>query len=842
MTTATLQPDSSTGLDTYIREGAATTNNASSNQISVNRQASSDTRSTLLKFDLSSIPSGATVTAATLTLTTKDADTSINLLGYRLLSAYTVGQATWNIRATATNWNTAGALGVGTDYNSTLLIDAAIPATIDTAMDIDVATTVQNWVDGTWDNHGWLMWGSDPGSTILRDFHSSRATTSTYRPKLVVEYNINQEITAESLTATAALGDQIINLCTNPSFEVDTAGWASYSAGSISRTTAAYYIGGAALYVSAGGGQALAQAAITAGVGTLDPAQTYRLNFAVLNDSCPTGDDLSIYFYWQGGAEAAAFTGSSFGAIGGSAEWSTYSGTFSADEPDRTSVIIYIAVSGSVPDGDGFYLDGVSITEGSTDYGVFDGDTSGAIWNGTAHASTSTLYMVLELGQTIAANSLTVTPAIGEPTITPGPVEITAESLTASAAIGTPTITIYIVQDDGLTATAAIGEPAVVQIISPESLTVTPYVSDLWLIPATWPITDTGDLTATAAIGEATITVGGVVIAPTGLTASPAIGAPTIVPGGIALTGVGGLTRSPKIGLPTIIPPPAYITGAGDLTASAAIGEATLTPVVTIPAVGGLTASAAIGAPVLTVGVAVVTPDSLTRTPVLSAATIGRGAVGVSGAGDLSATAAIGAPTLTVGTVAITGGGGLTATAALGTIRVGRGVAIVAPDSLTTSAAIGQPTITTRGPALAPASLPVTAAIGQPTVSVGVKGIAANSLTATAAIGAPTIGRGAVVLSGVGNLTATAAIGQPALIPGVAHLLLVSMLVSAAIGQPTITTTGGGQAGGVQGAGGGGNVTRAGGDGVVGRGDRSGQVRGSSLRGTITRPNRTGDV
>lgn len=826
MTTATLQPDSSTALDTYIREGAATTNHASSNQLSVNRQASSDTRSTLLKFDLSSIPSGATVTAATLTLTTKDADTSINLLGYRLLSSYVVGQATWNIRATATNWNTAGALGVGTDYNSTLLIDAAIPAAIDTAMAIDVATTVQNWVDGTWTNHGWLMWGSDPGSTILRDFHSSRATTSTYRPKLVVEYNINQEITqGEGLTATAALGDQLTNYVKNGSFEIGTGSslgnWSQLGTlTTLERSTSNVLYGDYSAHLVFS--SVLSDAIYQDATGMADgDTMTISLDVYVVAGN--------IYLY--------AFDG------GGFSNWAS---DFSSGTGWQTLTVSHAATAGGVrvalsgsASGAECYVDGVICSTTAADF--FDGDTSGAIWNGTPDASTSTLYMVFELGQTIAASSLTVTPAIGAPTITPGPVAITAESLTATAAIGTPTITIYIVQDDGLTATAAIGEPAVVQIITPNSLTVTPYVSDLWLIPATWPITDTGDLTATAAIGEATIMVGGVVIAPTGLTATAAIGAPTIVPGGIALTGVGGLTRSPQIGLPTIIPPPAFITGVGDLTATAAIGAVTLTPVVTIPAVGGLTATAAIGAPTLTVGVATIAPTSLTSSPVLSAITVTRGGVTIAPA-SLTESAALGAPALSVGTVALSGVGGLTASAALGTISVGRGVAIVAPDALTASAAIGAPTLTTRGPAIAPASLTASAAIGQPTLTVGLAVVAPPSLTASAAIGAATIGRGAVVLSVVGDLTASAAIGQFTLLPGVAHLLLVSMLVSAAIGQPTVSTTGGGQAGGVQGAGGGGSVTRAGGDGVVGRGDNAGQVRGSSLRGTITRPNRTGNV
>lgn len=174
--------------DVYIRESTPTTSNSASNALQASRDASSDTRTTLLQIPLTAVPATATIVRAQLRLWVKDTDSAMDAIFYRLLSSFVLAQATWNERSTGVSWNTAGALGVGTDYSSTPLVTQAIPTTADTLMTVDATTWVRNWLSGAWTNDGLIIRGSDPGATVLRDFHSSRASTTSFRPTLYVEY------------------------------------------------------------------------------------------------------------------------------------------------------------------------------------------------------------------------------------------------------------------------------------------------------------------------------------------------------------------------------------------------------------------------------------------------------------------------------------------------------------------------------------------------------------------------------------------------------------------------------------------------------------------------------
>ena len=199
--TYTSQPDDTTGVDTFIVDSAATTNfdgNAAGLGIG-EWNGGAEVDRTLIKFDLSSIPSTNIVSAATLSLWYKtdwsSNDRSAKI--YRVLKDWVENQATWNIWKTANNWTTAGCSSVGNDYDSTVWATATMSATatVDTELqwifDATGVAELQKFVNATYSNYGWLM-KADTETNDLWYFHASHGATSGFRPKLVITHSSNR--------------------------------------------------------------------------------------------------------------------------------------------------------------------------------------------------------------------------------------------------------------------------------------------------------------------------------------------------------------------------------------------------------------------------------------------------------------------------------------------------------------------------------------------------------------------------------------------------------------------------------------------------------------------------
>lgn len=192
MTVLTLQPAGAAGLDTYIDQLNPTSNFATSDLRVGEQSGNTNLYRTLIKFDLSSIPSDATINSAVLTLniTTDNSVNDRTMRAYRLKKAWVEAQATWNIYSTGNNWTTAGGFDSAdceqTDIGSVLIDDAtATSTTIDITL---TASAVQEWVSGAFANNGILL----KMDTELNDawrFSSSDAGTASLRPQLVVIYN-----------------------------------------------------------------------------------------------------------------------------------------------------------------------------------------------------------------------------------------------------------------------------------------------------------------------------------------------------------------------------------------------------------------------------------------------------------------------------------------------------------------------------------------------------------------------------------------------------------------------------------------------------------------------------
>lgn len=137
-----------------------------------------------MQFDLSGIPNGADVTAATLTLEC--------FAGQPHPRPNQVHRIDEDWVETVPTWGVAGAdrLSVADFITST---DVANPGT----KTWDLLTAVQNWNDGTWANQGFRMWWDATHNSTARKFRSSGYATAADRPKLDITYTpIDPPITA----------------------------------------------------------------------------------------------------------------------------------------------------------------------------------------------------------------------------------------------------------------------------------------------------------------------------------------------------------------------------------------------------------------------------------------------------------------------------------------------------------------------------------------------------------------------------------------------------------------------------------------------------------------------
>jgi len=117
---------------------------------------------TLIKFDLSSIPNGANITSATLTLTVayfgQFVSNGIPSYVFRATTDWNEAEATWNQPTNTTNWTHLGGDFVGTTgaYNSS-------PYATNTdnpggpTVSWDVTSLVREWTSGTVPNQGLLL-------------------------------------------------------------------------------------------------------------------------------------------------------------------------------------------------------------------------------------------------------------------------------------------------------------------------------------------------------------------------------------------------------------------------------------------------------------------------------------------------------------------------------------------------------------------------------------------------------------------------------------------------------------------------------------------------------------
>lgn len=154
----------------------------------------------LIRFDLSSIPAGASIVQARIHLhesTTFGVTRTIG--GYRATRSWTENGVTWKNAQAGTPWTLPGGDAVGTaTATATLTWDGVLGWNT-----WDVTTDVQTFVNGIQPNHGWLFRDtSEDGSTNFWFFHSWQSPSSSLRPYLNVTYSSGAGGGTETTTGT----------------------------------------------------------------------------------------------------------------------------------------------------------------------------------------------------------------------------------------------------------------------------------------------------------------------------------------------------------------------------------------------------------------------------------------------------------------------------------------------------------------------------------------------------------------------------------------------------------------------------------------------------------------
>jgi hypothetical protein len=189
------------------------------------------------------------------------------------------------------------------------------------------------------------------------------------------------------------------NLVTNPSFEVDTTGWAGNGVATLSRDTSLAQFGASSVKVTLG------NASFNGLAGTyfipVEFGKTYALSlYAYIAFGKPDGlHYLTVGLSSNGTSVNQAYSDTSVTLAAG-AGWTRLSRTFSP-ESTTTHAAIFFTRPGAAA-GAEIYLDGVLFEQSSTVGAYFDGTTYQTIpeaypssiltaWTGTANASTSTI-------------------------------------------------------------------------------------------------------------------------------------------------------------------------------------------------------------------------------------------------------------------------------------------------------------------------------------------------------------------------------------------------------------------------------------------------------------------
>jgi len=217
-TTTTFQWPAPGTADNYLRQDAATTNYGGATNIDVESRDGARNRRSILKFDMSTIPTGATVISATLSLYYYDrgpsAPTGRTYWAYRITqTAWTEDRSTWNTYDGTNSW-----ASLGGDYTTTNGASTTVPGSYGW-MSWTVTAQVQYAMNSVSKVAHFLIRDAteDSATRYQASFYSKEFGTPASRPKLDVTYAVIDRIvfTTAVQVLTAGTSSAIMTIQTN---------------------------------------------------------------------------------------------------------------------------------------------------------------------------------------------------------------------------------------------------------------------------------------------------------------------------------------------------------------------------------------------------------------------------------------------------------------------------------------------------------------------------------------------------------------------------------------------------------------------------------------------------
>jgi hypothetical protein len=141
--------------------------------------------SCLLRWDLSHVPPGSTVDAASIRLQVLDSSTQA-FTAYKLLPSWSESNVNWTNRAAGTPWQQPGATGPADRITGMGGWSLSSTGSVTLELDPTARAIVKSWIDNPASNFGLSVASASNNDAI--SIATREHPTSSYRPKLTVDY------------------------------------------------------------------------------------------------------------------------------------------------------------------------------------------------------------------------------------------------------------------------------------------------------------------------------------------------------------------------------------------------------------------------------------------------------------------------------------------------------------------------------------------------------------------------------------------------------------------------------------------------------------------------------